>query len=158
MLVTEKSALSEQIQKLVYLHGKGRDALLPVLQEIQMQHGFISDYAQQEIARMLGIHPVEVYGVVTFYHFLGTQHRGRYLVRMCQTISCDLAGKEAIARTLERELGIKFGETSPEGKVSLEYINCMGMCDQGPALLINDKVFTHLTPSKVVEIIHNHCR
>lgn len=158
MLVSEKNDLTIEIEKLVSKYGATREALMPILQDIQAQHGFISDYAQQEIARMLDIHPVEVYGVITFYAFLGTEHKGRYLVRLCKTISCDLAGKDAIAKTLERELGVKFGETSPDKKISLEYINCMGMCDQGPAMLINDRVFTKLTPNKVVEIIRDNCK
>jgi len=102
---------------------------------------------------LLDIHLVEVYGVVTFFSFLSTEPKGRLVVRLCQTISCDLAGKAAIAHTLERELGIKFGETTPDKKFTLEYCNCIGMCDQGPAMLINEQVFTKLTPSKVINIL-----
>lgn len=102
---------------------------------------------------MLDIHPVEVYGVITFYEFLSTKPKGKYIIRLCQTISCNLAGKEAIGKTLERELGIKFGETSLDKKYTLEYANCIGMCDQSPALLVNEQVFTKLTPYKVVEIL-----
>jgi [NiFe] hydrogenase diaphorase moiety large subunit len=155
MLVTEKNALTEEIEVLVAKYGTGREALLPVLQQIQIKHGHVSDFAQQEIARMLDIHPVEVYGVITFYAFLSTEPKGRFAIRLCRTISCDLAGKDAIVRTLERELGIKFGETTRDRKFSLEFINCMGMCDQGPAMLINDDVYTRLTPQSVVEIIKN---
>ena len=64
-----------------------------------------------------------------------------------------MTNKDGIARTLERELGIKFGEITSDERISLEYINCLGMCDQGPAMLINNEVFTHLTPRKVVEIL-----
>jgi NADH:ubiquinone oxidoreductase subunit E len=153
MLVSEKNALTQEIETLVEKHGKKRDSLLSILQEIQVSNGYISDFAQQEIARMLDIHPVEVFGVITFYEFLSTQPKGKYIIRLCQTISCDLAGKEAIARSLERELGIKFGETSTDRKYTLEYANCIGMCDQGPALLVNEQVFTKLTPHKVVEVL-----
>lgn len=155
MLVSEKNALTVEIEQLVNQYGVGRDALLPILQEIQFRSGHISEFAQQEIARLLDIHPVEVYGVVTFYSFLKGREEGRYIVRLCRTISCDLAGKEAIARSIERELGIKFGETTLDKKFTLEYINCMGMCDAGPAMLVNDKVFTKLTPNKVIEILKN---
>lgn len=155
MLVTEKNSLTIEIETLVKKFGGGRDALMPVLQEIQLRHGHVSDFAQQEIARLLDIHPVEVYGVTTFYSFLSVEPKGRFIVRLCRTISCDLAGKEAVARSIERELGIKFGETSKDKKFTLEYINCMGMCDQGPAMLINDRVYTKLTPHSVVEILKN---
>jgi len=156
MLVSEKHGLTLEIEKLAEQYGRTRDALLPILQEIQMRHGYVSEFAQQEIANFLDIHPVEVYGVVTFYAFLSRKPEGRYIVRLCQTIACDLAGKEAIARAIERELNIKFGETTPDTKFTLEYINCMGMCDQGPALLVNDDVYTHLTPHKAVEIIKSY--
>jgi [NiFe] hydrogenase diaphorase moiety large subunit len=156
MLVSEKHGLTLEIEKLAEKYGRTRDALLPILQEIQMRHGYVSEFAQQEIANFLDIHPVEVYGVVTFYAFLSRKPEGRNIVRLCQTIACDLAGKEAIARAIERELNIKFGETTSDTKFTLEYINCMGMCDQGPALLINDYVYTHLTPHKAVEIIKSY--
>jgi NADH-quinone oxidoreductase E subunit len=153
MLVIEKHALSGEIEESIERHGGGRESLLSVLQDIQAAHGYVSDYAQQEIARLLDIHPVEVYGVVTFYAFLSTEPKGRNIVRLCRTISCDLAGKDAIIRTIERELGVRFGETTRDKKFSLEFANCMGMCDQGPAMLINDDVYTHLTPQRVVDIL-----
>ena len=64
-----------------------------------------------------------------------------------------MANKDAVAKTIEKEIVIKFGETTTDKKYSLEYINCMGMCDQGPAMLINEQVFTKLTPHKVVEFL-----
>jgi [NiFe] hydrogenase diaphorase moiety large subunit len=153
MLVSEVNNLTNDISVLGEKYGNGRQALIPVLQEIQNRYGHISDVAQQEIARLLDIHPVEVYGVTTFYHFFNAKQRAKYNIRLCQTISCDLTNKDGIARTLERELGIKFGEITNDERISLEYINCLGMCDQGPAMLINNEVFTQLTPRKVVEIL-----
>ncbi|MGE5478921.1 MAG: NADH-quinone oxidoreductase subunit NuoE [Chloroflexota bacterium] len=153
MLVSEKNALTEEIERLSEIYGEGSQALLPILQEIQIKHGYVSDYAHQEIARVLGLHPVEVYGVVSFYAFLRANHRGRYVVRLCKTISCDLESKDAVARAIERELGIKFGETTHDEKFTLEYANCMGMCDKGPAMLINDQVYTNLTPRTAVDIL-----
>lgn len=153
MLVSEVNNLTKEISLLVEQFGPGRQALLPILREIQNRYGHISDVAQQEIARLLDIHPVEVYGVTTFYSFLNTKQRAKYNIRLCKTISCDLMNKDGIARTLERELGIKFGEITKDERFSLEYINCLGMCDQGPAMLINNEVHTKLTPRKVVEIL-----
>jgi [NiFe] hydrogenase diaphorase moiety large subunit len=155
MIEIKDNILTQEISELIGRYGNGREALLPILQDIQMKHGYVSEFAQQEIANALDIHPVEVYGVITFYSFLGKKKKGRHIVRLCRTISCDLAGKDAIIRTLERELGILFGETTKDEKFSLEFINCMGMCDQGPAMMINDEVFTHLTPHKIVDILKN---
>ncbi len=153
MVYPDKNVLVNEVNNLVKKYGNGRESLLPILQDVQRKFGFISDFAMQEIAHKLEIHPVEVYGVVTFYSFLSTEPKGKYVIRLCKTISCDLAGKDAIAKTLERELNLKFGETSKDRKFTLEYIHCIGMCDQGPAMLINEQVFTKLTTSKVIEII-----
>src|SRR5208282_177120 len=106
---------------------------------------------------LMGIHPVEVYSVVTFYSFLNTEIQGRFVIRLCRTISCDMAGKDRVARQLENDLGIPFGETTADGKFTLEWANCIGMCDQGPALLVNDVVYPCVTPDKVAEIIER-CR
>ncbi|MDZ7763068.1 MAG: NADH-quinone oxidoreductase subunit NuoE [Melioribacteraceae bacterium] len=154
MLVMEKNFLSEEIAGLVDLYGKNRSSLLPILQAIEKKHNYISDFAQQEVARLLDIHPVEVFSVITFYSFLTHKPRGRNVVRLCQTITCDILGKKSVADAIQRELGIEFGETSKDKKFTLEYANCLGMCDQGPAMLVNDQVFSHLTPEKAVEILN----
>jgi len=153
MLVLEKNAMTEEIEKLVLKYGNNRSSLLPILQDLQKEHKYIPDFAQQEIARLMNIHPVEIYGVITFYSFLNTQPKGRNIVRLCQTITCDLAGKKSVAKTIERELGIKFGETTKDGRITLEYANCIGMCDQGPALLINERVYTKVNSEKAVKIL-----
>lgn len=154
MLVMEKNSLSEEIEQLVDLYGKSRSSLLSILQSVEKKHKYISDFAQQEIARLLDIHPVEVFSVVTFYSFLTYKPKGRNVVRLCQTITCDMAGKKAVANGIERELGIKFGDTTKDKKFTLEYVNCLGMCDQGPAMLVNDCIYSHLTPESAVEILN----
>lgn len=155
MVYPDKNVVVNEVDLLVKKYGNGRESLLPILQDIQRKFGFISDFAMQEIAHRLDIHPVEVYGVVTFYSFLSTEPKGKYVIRLCKTISCDLAGKDSIANTLERELGLRFGETSHDRKFTLEFCHCIGMCDQGPAMLVNEQVFTRLTPSKVIEILES---
>ncbi len=154
MLVLEKNAMTEEIEQLVEKYGRSRSSLMPMLQDIQRKHKQISDFAQQEIARVLDIHPVEVYSVISFYAFLNTESKGRNIVRLCQTITCDMHGKADVAKAVERELGIKFGETTKDNKFTLEYANCLGMCDQGPAMIVNERVFCKLTPEKAVEILN----
>lgn len=153
MLATERETLGKEIIQLAEQYGGDRSGLLPILQAIQSKYNHISDFAMQEIARLLDIHPVEVYGVVTFYSFLRTETTGRFVIRLCQTVSCHMAGKARVARQLENELGIKFGQTTSDGHFTLEYANCLGLCDQGPALLVNDTAFTKVTPETVHDII-----
>lgn len=154
MLVLEKNNITEEIEQLVRKHGKSRSSLLPILQDVQRKHKYIPDFAQQEIARLLDIHPVEVYSVISFYAFLNTKPKGRNIVRLCKTITCDLAGKNNVAKMIERELGIKFGETTIDNRITLEYVNCLGMCDQGPALLVNERVYSKVTPEKAIKILN----
>lgn len=154
MLVSEKNAMTQEIEDLVKKYGNSRSSLLPILQDIQRKHKCVSDFAQQEVARVLDIHPVEVYSVISFYAFLNTKPKGRNIVRLCQTITCDLAGKGGVAKAIERELGIKFGETTKDNRITLEYVNCLGMCDQGPALLVNERVYSKVSPESAVQIIN----
>ncbi len=136
---------------------KGKAKLLVVLQRIQARFGTISPEAMQEVADALGIRPVEVEEVVSFYSFLSTEKKGKFTFRLCRTLSCDMSGKHRVAHQLESELGIRFGETTPDGMFTLETTNCMGMCDQGPAMMVNDRIFTHVTPEKVHQIVEE-CR
>ena len=154
MLVEEKTSLAEEIESLVNEFGSDRSALLPILHEIQKKYRYISDYAQQEIARHLNIQPVEVYSVISFYAFLNSTPKGRNIVRICRTVTCEMKGKEAIEKAIERELKIKIGETTKDRKFTVEYANCLGLCDVAPAMSINDRVFTRLTPEKAVQLLN----
>ena len=153
MLVGQQQRLQEDIREIVAQHGRTRSALIPVLQELQKRHTTVSDFAMQAVADELGIHPAEVYGVTSFYAFLRQPARGRFVFRLCQTISCELSGKSRVARQLENDLGIGFGQTTGDGRFGLEWASCLGMCDQGPALLVNDRVYTRVTPEQVHQII-----
>ncbi|MBN1632750.1 MAG: NADH-quinone oxidoreductase subunit NuoE [Ignavibacteria bacterium] len=155
MLILEKNTLTEEIEGYVKKYGNDRSALLPILQAVQREHNYVSDFAQQEIARMLDIHPVEVFSVISFYSFLNSEPKGKNIVRLCRTIICDISGKDAVENAICRELKIKFGETTKDKKITLEYTNCLGMCDQGPAMMVNNKVYTKLTPERAVEILKN---
>jgi NADH:ubiquinone oxidoreductase subunit E len=157
MLIPQNEALKADLLALAERYGRRRSALMPMLQSVQAKQSHISPYAMQIIADILGIHPVEVYGVVSFYSFLNAEPKGEFIIRLCRTISCDMKDKDRVARQLENELGISFGETTPCGKFTLEWANCLGMCDKGPALLVGDDVHTEVTPEKAHEIIEE-CR
>jgi [NiFe] hydrogenase diaphorase moiety large subunit len=157
MLLTPQDRLREEVRELAVRHGGDRSALIPILQEVQRRYYRVSDFAMQVIADELSIHPSEVLSVVTFYSFLSEKPKGRFVIRLCRTIVCDMEGKERVARQLENDLGIRFGETTPDGRFTLEWANCIGMCDQGPALLVNERVYTKVTPEGVHEILEE-CR
>ena len=157
MPTTDRDRLRESIAASADRLGRNRGALIPILQEMKdTQHG-IDSQTMQVIADVLGIHPVEVYSVATFYAFLHPEQEGRFVFRLCGTLSCDLQGKDQIAGQLQTDLGLGFGDTSADGNFTLTWAACMGMCDQGPAMLVNDKVYTRLTPELAREIV-NKCR
>ena len=158
MQIIEREKVKAEIADLKKEYGNNRSALLPILHKLQKKYDYLPDVVMQETAHALDIHPVEVEEVVSFYSFFQTENKkGKYVIRLCQTISCELAGKKNVARQLENELGIEFGETTEDGMFTLEYTNCMGMCDRGPAMMINDRLFQKVTPAKVSKIIAD-CR
>ncbi|HAE40585.1 MAG TPA: NADH-quinone oxidoreductase subunit NuoE [Candidatus Riflebacteria bacterium] len=156
MLASERDQLKAEIFKMAKKHDQHRSGLIPVLQHVQNVSRHISPEAMQDIAEAFKIHPVEVQGVVSFYSFLSTEKKGKFIVRLCRTISCDMAGKEAVANQLENELGIEFGETTDDGMFTLEFTNCLGMCDQGPAMLVNEDIHTKVSPETVADIIDSY--
>ncbi|MBN2022522.1 MAG: NAD(P)H-dependent oxidoreductase subunit E [Pirellulales bacterium] len=157
MFLTERERLRDELVELADRFGRSRGALLFILQEVQNRYYSISEYAMQVIADLLDIHPVEVHSVVSFYSFLNERPQGQFVIRLCRTITCDMAGKDQVARQLENDLGITFGQTTPDGKFSLEWAHCLGMCDQGPAMLVNQRVYTRVTPEKIHGILQE-CR
>ena len=109
MLVTNRNRLDQELEVLIDKCGREKTALIPILQAVQRKYGFVRDFAMQKVANALDIHPVEVHAVVTFYSFLSPKPLGRFVIRLCQTVSCDMAGKDRVAAQLENELGIQFG-------------------------------------------------
>lgn len=141
------------VKDLAAKHGTKRKSLMPILQGIIAEERYLSSEAMTEVAKTLDIATAEVYGTATFYSFLDTKPRGKYIIRVCRTIVCDMQGKKQIIKTLEEMLRIKVGETTHDGKFSLLETNCLGWCHQGPAMIINDEAYSQLTPEKVREII-----
>lgn len=146
------------VKELSDKHGRERKSLMPILQGIVQKHNYLTDEAMVEVARELDISAAEVYGTASFYTFLDTQVRGKYVIRICKTITCSMKGKIDIIHTLEDMLKIKVGETTPDKQFSLLETNCIGWCHKAPAILINDMPYTELTPEKVTEIIKGYMR
>lgn len=146
----------ELIKELADKYGRERSSLLPILQGIAEKENFISDSCMTDIAKELDLSAAQVYGTATFYSFLDTEPRGEYVIRVCKTITCDMHGKKTIIQTLEDMLKIKIGETTPNKKFTLLETNCLGWCHEGPAMLINEKPFSGLTPEKVHDIISEY--
>ena len=137
-------------------YGTQRTDLLPVLQYVAAKNKWLSEKDLIRIGRSFGISAAEAYSVASFYSLLETKPRGRYVIRICRTMSCEMAGKGSILDTLKEILGIDVGETTRDRRFSLLETNCMGWCSDGPSMLINDKVHMNLTPEKVAKIIKEY--
>ncbi len=139
-------------------HGRERKFLLPILQDIVAEKRSINNAEMTAVAEVLDISAADVYGTATFYSFLDTVPRGKNVIRVCKSITCDMKDKNGIIDTLERMLQIKLGETTEDKKFSLLETNCLGWCHKGPVMLINDEVHKELTPAKIREIIGAYLR
>ncbi|MFC2070939.1 NADH-quinone oxidoreductase subunit NuoE [Chloroflexota bacterium] len=126
------------------------------LKEAQSKSGYISEESIAEIAESLEISVSEVYGVATFYSFLSIKPRGRNVIKICQSVLCHLKNSRMIMDCIEKELGIRPGETTADGKFSFELTNCIGACDDPPAMLINEDVHANLTPEKIAQILKSY--
>ena len=130
-----------------------RDQLLGMIKEEQAKKGSVSDGAMADIAQTLHLPIGDVYGVTTFYSFLSTKPLGRHVIRICKSVPCFLQNGAMMAAAIEKELGISPGETTSDGRFSFELTNCIGACDQAPAMLVDDEVYGDLTPEKIGEIL-----
>lgn len=141
------------VQELVKLHGNSRSSLLPILQGVVENERFLSEHSMIEIAKALDISSAEVYGTATFYTYLFTKPMGKNIIRVCKTISCKMAGKQELVQAIEKLLKIKTGETTRDRNFTLIESNCLGWCHKGPVMIINDTVYTQVSPDRAIEII-----
>ncbi|MFW6389159.1 MAG: NAD(P)H-dependent oxidoreductase subunit E [Marinilabiliaceae bacterium] len=146
----------ELVKNLADRHGRGEESLLPILEEVYETQHLVSEDVMVEIARELDISAARVYGTATFYSFLETEKSGKYVIRVCKTITCMMHGKNLIIEELQEQLKVKLGETTTDGLFTLQETNCLGQCHKGPAMLINDVPYTELTPGKVRDIINEY--
>ena len=133
--------------------GKSRGDLLVLLEEAQNKLGYLPAELIAELAKSLDMSLSDVYGMATFYSFLATKPLGRNVIRICKSLPCYLKDSQMIIKSVEEEIGIKPGETTPDGKFSFELTNCIGACDKAPAMMINSDPHVDLTPAKISQIL-----
>jgi NADH-quinone oxidoreductase E subunit len=130
-----------------------RENLIPILQEIQDQQGFIPETAVSAIAEYLDIPAVKIYSVATFYNEFRFNAGGRYHFQVCQGIGCQVDGSERIRAELGRLLEINPGEISGDGWFSLEWVPCLGVCQEAPVLSVNGELHAKMTPAGVKQMV-----
>jgi NADH:ubiquinone oxidoreductase subunit E len=133
-------------------------ALIPLLQRIQAEFGYIPPQSVPLVARRLGLFPSQVQGVITFYAQLYTQPRGRKVVRVCRGTACHVRGGKTILKLVKQHLGIEEGQTSPDFEYTLETVACIGVCALAPNMVVADHVHGHMNPKKVEQLFRNRER
>jgi NADH-quinone oxidoreductase subunit E len=137
-----------------YPEGHQKSALLPVLHIAQEElGGYLSVDIMDYVASLLGIQPIEVYEVATFYSMFYLDKMGKYVIEVCRTGPCAISGGEQILAHLRDVLEIKPGETTPDGIFTLKEVECLGSCGTGPVMQVNTEFYEKLTPGKVDRLI-----
>lgn len=141
-------------EEILTRHERGRDSLIPILQELQGEFGFLSPESMQEAARYCRLSPVEVYGVSTFYAQFKFTPLGKHIVMVCQGTACHVMGGARVLQETRSQLGVSPGQTTADGTFTLETVACIGACALAPAMVVDKNTYGRVKPEKIAEIIN----
>jgi NADH-quinone oxidoreductase subunit E len=142
-------AARKQFDELLARYPEKRSALIPILQEVQVEVGHLSSAAIEWVAGYLSLSPADVMSVASFYDMLELEPVGRHMIYVCQNLTCTLLGAEKLIRHLEGKLGIRMGETTPDGKITLKRMECLAACGTAPAIQVDGEYYHQMTPEKL---------
>jgi NADH-quinone oxidoreductase subunit E len=142
-----------RVDEILRRYPEREAALLPVLHVIQREYGSVSAEAEDWAAGLLGVPALRVQEVMSFYSLLRRRPAGTYRIQVCRNLSCFLGGADGLIRHLEAALGIRAGETTPDGRFTLETVECLGHCDHAPCLMVNDDDYGPVTPAAADDIL-----
>ena len=149
--------LSEERTKELKDHVRGlehpEEAMVDVLHELQHAYGYLSDEAVELAADIVGVHPVKVEGVATFYNLLYRRPVGRKVIHVCDSISCWAVGMDDVFAYLKEKLGVEVGGTTEDGAFTLLPVCCLGACHEAPAMMVGERIYGNLTPARIDEIL-----
>lgn len=145
--------LKKRLNTIISKHETKRSALIAVLREIQNEYQHLSAESMEEAANMLEISPSSVQNVATFYTMFFTEPAGKHVVWVCRTLSCALRGAEHVEHYMCDKLGLKTGETTPDGKITLMEAECLASCGTAPVMLVDDTLEENLTKERVDQVI-----
>lgn len=145
-----------RLEEIIDVHRHDEWALIPLLQDIQEEFGYIPPESIEPVAEALNLFPSQVQGVVTFYAGFTLKPKGKYVVKVCRGTACHVKGGRSILRFLKRELGLAEGETTPDYQFTLETVACLGACFLAPAMMVNRSYFGKLSPPKIGIILNHH--
>jgi NADH:ubiquinone oxidoreductase subunit E len=151
------------VQEAIEKHGARREALIPILSEINHVLGYIPAEAFKEVRKQLQspeeqvfVSESQLYGLASFYDMLSTQPRGRHVIKFCENAPCHVVGGKAVWDTLRETLQLKNGETTPDNKWTLVTTSCLGLCSVGPVVLIDDDLYGNVSPDQLDNILEGY--
>jgi NADH-quinone oxidoreductase subunit E len=147
--------LGAELDALVARYPQRAAAMLPVLTRLQAERGHLSDGTVAEVAAYLGVPEAHVHGVVSFYSMYDRGPVGRHKLYVCRTLSCRLRGAEGVIAALEAKLGVERGGTTADGRFTLVPFECLGLCEQAPALLCGERRWGNLTPESAAKVLED---
>jgi NADH:ubiquinone oxidoreductase subunit E/Pyruvate/2-oxoacid:ferredoxin oxidoreductase delta subunit len=154
--VQKKAVRGEKVEAPAVPEPARNDKLLAALEDGQREYGYLPEKFITETAARFNMTVSDVYGVGSFYSFLSFKQKGRNVIRVCGNTPCDMKGSRMIVEGIRKELGIEPGQTTADGRFSLELTNCVGACDEGPAMLVNDDIHGGLTPEKLASVLKSY--
>lgn len=153
---TEEREISIVVREAIDKHGNHRDALIPILGEINKALGYIPSGALKEVRQLIHapeervfVSDSQLFSLASFYSMFTTQPRGKHVVRFCESAPCHVQGGRELIRSLQDVLHLKPGETSPDGKWSLVMTSCLGVCAVGPVILVDEDIYGNVTPDQL---------
>ena len=144
----------ERIREIAQAMADEPGALLPILHAIQDEFGYVPDSAVPHIASALNQSRAEVHGVISFYHMIRTSPPGNRTVYICRAESCQASGGLSLEQHARERLGIDYHQTTADGEVSLEPVYCLGNCTCSPSVMIDDRLYSHVTPDRLDELLN----
>ena len=136
--------------------GQKRDSLIPLLQDIQEEVGYISEDSIVMVGKLLGLPASKIYGVATFYNQFRFLAPGKYHIQVCRGTACHVLGSQTVLQEIEKLLKIKSGQTTPDKKFSIEVVACIGACGLAPVIAINGEFYAKVTPQSLKDIIDSY--
>ena len=146
----------KELEQILSKYTNDKSNLIQILNEVQEKFGYVPTIVQEEIAKYLGIEVAEVYGVVTFYSRFTLKPKGKYAISVCMGTACFVKGGEQILERVKQKLGIEEGQTTEDGKFSIDATRCIGACGLAPVFTVNEEVYGKATPQKVDEVIKEY--
>jgi len=148
----------KQLKKIIDEYSQQRWPLIPLVQKVQNEFGYIPPESIPILAGALRLFPSQVQGVISFYEQLYTRPRGKKIVRVCRGTACHVRGGKTILKLVKQNLGIEEGETTSDMEYTLETVACIGVCALAPNVVIGDRVFGHMNPKKIEQLMKNRNR